>query len=674
MSTHLKLRSLAWLLCFCMLTGRYSYGNGSNGNRRAAPDGPGSRIGNFKTVTEGSEPSFHASPGTPQSSTIVNLVSNAGNAVQLGIEVNGVFSYPFTFTADPSPTNGISLSPSGLITGTPAPGADQTITITVLDDAGKTIAQYPVVFHVGAATVVRLGTASGGSPATKTKRMPPPEGIAVNPLFVSGDTISGSLFSSTNSSRPAKQESGSGTPSHSSSGLSDSSSSDGQAVSTANLSSSADPSDSTASSGNTDSLAKNAIVLVRRNDEQEQTVTTDAKGAFSYQFNTPIQSSDKITVLTGAGDHVIETPVAVLNPPPQFKGEDMRAVVGYQQTGASSSPFTQDWFLDFYINRPLKFCKQRKLGQKTPAGTQSQAEHATESAYDCSLAPDFDLGAPRWRWWGNVRVASYPQPGNQSVADLATGFATQLGSVKLNQLAQGAEFLTGIEYDFLKSIAFRGFSENTRQRFYLGFIAGVGATGFFDAPSKNVQVFQVPAVGSPQSTAFMKAYPGIASANVGFISPDVERFPKQYLAGLRLTTRYVSPSGMPLTSAPAMLALTVGQNQVITGNQLRGVVGRIEAFYPLPFGNRSESTLAGAFSSLYLFGNTEMKLGSSKSLPNLVLQPVTTAAFDSSVTLVSAPNTRDLYRIGFGVDLVSFLAHLTGGSAGKSTTAAASPK
>src|SRR5262249_43378341 len=150
--------------------------------------------------------------------------------------------------------------------------------------------------------------------------------------------------------------------------------------------------------------------------------------------------------------------------------------------------------------------------------------------------------------------------------------------------------------------------------------------------------------------------------------PDLERFPKQYLAGLRLTTHYIQPTGTPLASAPAMLAFTVGQNQVITGEHLRGVVGRVEAFYPLPFGERLP-TVAGAFSSLYLFGTAQLRLGKSETAPALALFPVSTPASDPSVTLISRPNTRDMYRIGFGVDLVSMIHALT--TAGQKPPAAA---
>src|SRR2546430_14411199 len=37
--------------------------------------------------------------------TVVSLLQNANNAVQLGAQIDGQFSYPFTFASDPSPTN-----------------------------------------------------------------------------------------------------------------------------------------------------------------------------------------------------------------------------------------------------------------------------------------------------------------------------------------------------------------------------------------------------------------------------------------------------------------------------------------------------------------------------------------------------------------------------------------
>jgi hypothetical protein len=194
-------------------------------------------------------------------------------------------------------------------------------------------------------------------------------------------------------------------------------------------------------------------------------------------------------------------------------------------------------------------------------------------------------------------------------------------------------------------------------------------------------VYYVPVSGTPQYPAFQQLYGTVTTKYVGLIQPDVPRFQKQYLGGLRLTTRYIDPSGTPLTTPPAMVAVTLGQNQVLTAGHLTGVIGRFEAFYPLPFGNRGQG-VAGAFSSIYLFATAQMRFGGKNStLPSLVLQPAPGAtspmpvnAYDPDVTLVPTPGSRDVYHVGFGVDLVGLISQLTKGTAKSSTGNATPPK
>jgi hypothetical protein len=589
----------------------------------------------------GSAEAQNSQPAT-QPSTVV-LLKDVKNSVQLGIEVNGQFAYPFTFTSNPKPNNGdVQISASGLISGTPSKIEDETTEITVTDNNGKLIAKYSVVLHSANTMTVMLraanstGAAVGSEPSpAKKSTESSPNLISTNPVYVGGDTVTGVA-------KPAsslKNESGTSQPN--------------EAPSPASGESSRAPSDpgKPETPANQKSGGGTIVTITCSPDKAtaaqsgcdgalSATAMTDTKDNFSYQFHKSLLPGDQVFVSTSSGSphgFVVQTP-------PNFLGEEMRAIVGYQQAGASSSNFNQAWFLDFYISRPIAF-RRKSEGSGVP-----------------------------WRWWGNVRVASFPQPGNQTVAEVAAGLSTQLGALKLNQLAQGAEFLTGVEYQPFKSIPFRGFSENTRQVFTFGLIAGFGATGFFSAPSQDLQVFAVPAADSPQLATFQKAFPGVTTTNVAFISPDLVRFPKQYLGGFRLETHYVDPTGKPLTSPPAMLAFTIGQNQVVTGNKLSGVVGRLEAFYPLPFGNRGEST-AGAFSALYLFGTTQMRLGRTQIAPPLALAPAAgVSASDPTVTLVPLANTRDVYRIGFGVDLVGFISSLTGGTSKKSTTGTATSK
>lgn len=527
--------------------------------------------------------------------TVISLLQNSNNVVRLKARIDGQFSLPLKFASDPPLTKGLKLfSDTGIVSGTPSETGDQNLRITITDADGKPVASYPVVLHVSNAITVILGPAD--KPTAPPASDPPPVNantkLVVNPIYEHGDTVSGN----------------SGTPN-------------------SIVAISCPPDQTTEKPEKKDNCDPQSLPRAM----------SDSKGLFSYQFPEPFNKNDVVSVFSSSGD----SQKVRVQPVPKFLGEDMRAIVGYQQAGASSSDFEQNWFVDFYISRPLRF------------------------------KPDKEGDDVWWRWWGNVRVASFPQPGNQSVSDLASDLPSQIGALKLNQLAQGAEYLSGFEFKPWRTFPFRGFSENTRQVFSLGLIAAAGATGFFSSPSKTVKVFQVPAPGSPQLPTFQQAFPGVKSANVGFISPDIERFPKQYFAGIRLTTHYVDPSGTPLTSAPAMLAFTAGQNQTITGGQLRGVVGRVEAFYPLPFGNRGQS-VAGAFSSLYLFGTAQMRLGGARTAPSLVLKPGTVDATDPSVTLVPLPNTRDEYRLGFGVDMVNLVSSLTGGAAKKAAGAAAS--
>jgi hypothetical protein len=549
------------------------------------------------------------------STTRIVLLATANNSVQLGVPVNGQFTYPFTFVANPAFTNGISISESGVVSGTPSKTDDQNTEITVRDNNGKLLAKYPIVLHFAGSVPVMLGSESAADDVQPAPKNPPKDSakdaVSADPIYAGGDTLTGTV-------RPDA------TGGNKSGG--------GEIVRIK-----CDPNTNPKPKPQSDPKQyerkdRDAGAETGCAVHTVATTPTDSNNAFSYQFNRPLYEGDTVWVRTSSS----AVQKVSVQRPPLLLGEEMRAIVGYQQTGASSSPFTQDWFLDFYISRPLAFLRRTE-------GT--------------------DI---KWRWWGNVRVASFPQPGNQTVAEVASGLAAQVGALKLNQLAQGAEFLSGVEFQPIKSFPFRGFSENTRQVFSLGFIAGVGATGFFSAPTNNLQIFAVPTAG-PQLATFQKAYPQVSTANIAFIAPELERFPKEYLAGFRLSTHYRDPTGKPLTSSPAMLAFTVGQNQVITGSKFRGVLGRIEAFYPLPFGNRGE-TKAGAFSSIYLFGTAQLRFGGNTIAPPLVLAPVTgVSASDPSVTLIPSANTRDLYRIGFGVDMVGLISSLTGGTSKKAT-------
>jgi len=286
---------------------------------------------------------------------------------------------------------------------------------------------------------------------------------------------------------------------------------------------------------------------------------------------------------------------------------EARAIAGYHQAGASSANYTQNFFFDFFIMRGLG---------------------SSARVYDSS-----------WNLWGNVRVASAPQQVNTSVAEFAAGFATQAGAVKVNELAQSAEFQLGFEKKC------KLFDQGARQRM-LGFIAFVGASGSFTEPSIQGRVFEVPQSGSPQLALFQSRFPNVKTSHVGFVPPDRRRFYRMYGAGLRLTSFDTNSRYAP----PANLAVTLGQDESITGGGFQSVVGRFDCFYPLPVGLQN-----GKFKFLFLFGTANLRMGRDKNETPLVLKAESIPLFDPRVSIVTVRNTRDTYRLGVGIDFVNLL-------------------
>jgi hypothetical protein len=231
-------------------------------------------------------------------------------------------------------------------------------------------------------------------------------------------------------------------------------------------------------------------------------------------------------------------------------GEFSRAIVGFEQAGASAAKADQKWFFDLTLSHPFPFQK--------------------------SVDPYF---GPRGRMWGTVRVTSVPQQISSTVGQFATGFAQQASEVKVNEVAQAAEFLAGVDYRITnKFLSFGSFGGQTATKVTLSFIAGAGAITPF-TPRETLEVF--------------KAFPGApglpplptGTEFVAFVSPDRDRFFRQYYAGLRLQTHYFDYKNrdIPLSRYPAQLDITFGQNESITGGRLHGGVIRLEGCYPLHY-------------------------------------------------------------------------------------------
>jgi len=296
---------------------------------------------------------------------------------------------------------------------------------------------------------------------------------------------------------------------------------------------------------------------------------------------------------------------------------EARAVLGFHQAGASSAESTQNYFFDFYIMRGL-------------------GNHA--KVYDS-----------RVNVWGNVRIASSPQQVDSSVANFVANFSTNAGSLKVNELAQSGEFLTGL------GLRLKNWQQGDRIRM-LETVGFWGANGAFAEPGTRSQIYKVPGVGTPQRGIFERNFGedirrltgGAIPEHIGFVPPDRERFYRQYGFGMRLSTFELARPYSP----PATYMFTLGRDQLSTEGVFKDVVARADVFYPLPVGKQD-----GRFKFVFLFGTANLRLTKPKPLDVIALEPAGTNVqlFSPTVAVVSRPSSRDTYRIGMGIDFVNLL-------------------
>lgn len=313
-------------------------------------------------------------------------------------------------------------------------------------------------------------------------------------------------------------------------------------------------------------------------------------------------------------------------------GEQFRAIVGFQQSGASGADSTQKFFFDFYTSRPV------------PA-----LFHHDGSGHD-----------PVLRWWGNVRIGTAPVSSTSAIS--LSSLRTAAQGLKANELAQSAEFLTGLDFR-LSSIccALLAQSSDSTARFALSGIIAYGANGALNAPTSSTPtVFTVPAdvATNPLYQPFLNAYPSAKTATyLSFSPPPQDRYFQEMWAGFRLTTRYADRYGTPQSTPPAMVSALFGQNEQVTGGRMRGIVGRVEVFYPLA--TKNSNTF---FSMIYLFGSAQLRIGGASALPvpfDVVPAQTASSLMTSQILNLVDRSSRDFYNIGVGIDLVQVLDKVT---------------
>jgi hypothetical protein len=292
-----------------------------------------------------------------------------------------------------------------------------------------------------------------------------------------------------------------------------------------------------------------------------------------------------------------------------------RAIVGFEQAGASAASSEGKPFLDFFFTAPLRY-----------------------KPYDDDL--------PRAAVWGNIRLASIPQQVS-TFGTFGTNFVDPLAENKLNTLVQGFDFLVGPEIRlFGSNKASSGVIPGVRQRTKVYFAAGFGAISPLSTDRGSVDIRQTPAANSPQREEFLNLFPGAKDKKyIAFVFPDRDRFLRQYYAGLRLKTHFYDDAGL-INRFPAMFDIMFGQNEAVTGGRLKNVIMKLEGFYPFP--------VRGA-NFLYLYGTAMMKLGGGVRISTpLFLDTADSTVQITNTDLFIAPtlqSDKDYYRIGIGVNL-----------------------
>lgn len=347
-----------------------------------------------------------------------------------------------------------------------------------------------------------------------------------------------------------------------------------------------------------------------------------ARQDYSLQVDPPeVQLLDPHAATRPPGNPP-ETKVAA--PPVAQRGEQVRLLLGFAQTGASSANSDQKLWLDSFVSRPI------------PLG---------------DMAGDQE---PRLRWWGDVRVDSAPR---QISGPLSVSAVTAaLRSLKANELAENADLLAGLDLR-LGSWVNRSSdpASASQQKFAFSFILGGGAAGRLKAAaSMDYPVFNIPR-DSPDYPRFEAAYPQAKDPRyqyIAFVPPSRDQFSREYFAGFRLLTHYDDKT--TAASPLGTVSFTVGQNELITGGLLRGVVGRIDAVYPILTGRR------GLLSVIYLFGTAQLRLNSARHAQPFILSPAAAGAAPaiSNTLYATTPANGDFYSIGISLDLLKLLSSI----------------
>lgn len=335
-------------------------------------------------------------------------------------------------------------------------------------------------------------------------------------------------------------------------------------------------------------------------------------------------------------------------------------LVGINATGSSTSGPSQQYFASFDVIAPLPFLGSR-LCPKGPA--------------------DHPLSQQCWIWM-NPRIASVPAASSTSITSLTSpsSISSGVAGENIGQITQSFEFHGGIEFAITEPWKGRQFGwKGSWARTSIGLILGGGSVTPF-SPTGSAKEFglnanlaqqfaQIPTLetefpqvagalcnyGLTSSSSFTcPATPKTVPTSVAFLFPNRSRFYRDYFAGFRLRTFYLTgdcpgTTCKPENIYPGTFDLRFGQDETVTGGHLRGVVLTLTGTYPVP----------GTKGTVRIFGSTYLRTHKNHDSPTLILIPSSkfVALDDATVAIQQIqPSDQDYFRLGVGVDLIPLLS------------------
>jgi len=410
---------------------------------------------------------------------------------------------------------------------------------------------------------------------------------------------------------------------------------------------------STAASGSSPKLSKEVVrrqitqlnqylgnvTIQLKTGDDTATAITDRDGNFLFKNITIAEDSDpQLATLSTEGDdnytkrefYIKAGEQVRLDLPIEDRPVSLmaRAVVGYQQAGAAATDNEQNYFFDIFLSTSLPF-RQR-------------------------ISPDF---GEKWRTWGAIRAISVPNTDNFTIGDAASSFVTRISALRVQDAARVFDYQGGIEYRIAGNNALLpSFDRQTKQKFSLSLIGSFG----FVTPTNPLEMDPPVFVITPQLKAALLARglltgkaddPNRDKTFAAFVPDDRDRFFRQYYGGIRLQTHFFNRYNVPMQRFPAQFDFTFGQNEYVTGGRFRGSVFRFDGYFPLPY---------EGLKFINLLGTAIIKPSRVKITSPLILKAADgIKPFDDSVLLVPVSQfNRDYYRVGVGMDFLSFIQKL----------------